>query len=174
MFNLCSLGCYFSLLLVLLVVAVILGMSIFLKVKPSKAEEVVSTNEELKCFADYLKTKKRLDKSFQLDSYTGSSKDCDNWIMQETNIFLSQIRQKLKKKKLFYPTFPYNPIENDVIECIVDQYKHGNYADFVLINKVHIHSKQLTSDVVNGMVKANEKIIENKLNNEFYVKCARE
>ncbi|CAO1428279.1 unnamed protein product [Diamesa tonsa] len=157
-----------------MVVAVIVGMSIFFKVKPTKVEESVSTNEELKCFADYLKTKKRLDKSFPFDTFTGNSKDCENWILQETNIFLSQIRKKLQKKILFYPTFPYNPIENDVVECLVDQFKQGNYADFALIKKVHIHSKQLTSDIINGMVKANEKIIDNKLNNEFYVKCARE
>ena len=174
MMNLCLLCCCFSLLLVLMVVAVVIGMSIFFKVEPAKIEKLVSTNEELKCFADYLKTKKRLDKSFPLDSYIGSSKDCDLWIMEETKIFLSQIREKLKKKKLFYPTFPYNPIENDVVECFVDQFKQGNYVEFALIKKVHMHSKQLSSDIINGIEKANEKIIDNKMNNEFYKKCARE
>lgn len=157
-----------------MIVAVIVGMSIFFKVKPTKVEELVPTNEELKCFADYLKTKKRLDKSFPLGSYTGSSENCVNWIMQETKIFLFQIRQKLQKKTLFYPTFPYNPVGNEVVECLVEQFKQGNYADFALIKKVYMHSKQLSSDIVNGTVKANEKIIDNKLNNEFYIKCARE
>lgn len=174
MFNLCSLSCCFSLLLVLMVVSVIVGMSIFFKVKPTKVEDLEPTNEEIKCFADYLKTKKRLNKSFPFDSYTGSSKDCENWISQETKIFLAQIRQKLQMKQLFYPTFPYNPIENDVIECFVDLFKQGNYADFALIKKVYMHSKQLSSDIINGTVRANEKIIDNKLNNEFYIKCARE
>lgn len=146
----------------------------FFKIKSTTAEEVVPTNEELKCFADYLKTKKRLDKSFPLGSYTGSSTDCEHWILEETNTFLSQIRQKIIKKKFFYPTFPYNPIENDVIQCFVNQFKQGNYADFALINKVHVNSKELSQDFVHVIVMANEKIIDNKLNNEFYIKCAKE
>lgn len=174
MLSLCFTSCCFSLLLVFMVVALIVGMSIFFKVKSTNVEESVSTNKELQCFAKYLKSKKKLDVSFSIDSYTGSDADCEKWILKETNLFLTKLRHKIKRKTIFYPKFPHNPIDKHVVDCLVDQFRQGNYVDLALINKVYMNSKKLTSETINGKIEANENIIDNKLNNEFYLQCAIE